>query len=98
MILISEFMNLEIRIISSCSFLNSEFHFDKLLIGNFYFYFYEYDFFAKFNIWPPYLVFVMDDWTSHKQLTAIYACVCMCASIQAFQFFPNEFGKLGKFA
>ena len=39
--------------------------------------------FAKFNVWPPDLLFVMDDWTSPNKLTTIYACVCMCACIQA---------------
>ena len=39
--------------------------------------------FAKFNVWPPNLVLVMDDWTSHKQLTIIYVCVCTCACMQA---------------
>ena len=40
-------------------------------------------FFAKFNVWSPDLVFVMDGWTSHKQLTAIHACVCMCPCMHA---------------
>ena len=34
--------------------------------------------FGKFNIWPPDLVFVMDNWTLHKPLTAIYVCVHLC--------------------
>ena len=46
-------------------------------------YYYTIRLFAKFNVWLPDLVFVMDDWTSHKQLTAIYVCVRMYACIQA---------------
>ena len=44
------------------------------------------DFFAKFNIWPPDLVFVMDD--LHKQLTAIYACVYVCVPV--FKHYPRD--------
>ena len=41
------------------------------------------DFFLKFNIWPPGLVFVMHDWTLHKQkllCTCVHVClnVCLC--------------------
>ena len=32
---------------------------------------------SKFNIWPPDLVFEMDDWTLHKWLTVMYVCACM---------------------
>ena len=34
----------------------------------------------KSNVWPPDLVFVMDDWTLHKLFTAMYMCTCMHTS------------------
>ena len=39
------------------------------------------DFFLKFKIWPPDVVFVMDDWTLRKQFTVVHVCTCMCACV-----------------
>ena len=33
--------------------------------------------FAKFNVWPPDLVVVIYDWTSHKHPLFIYVYVCV---------------------
>ena len=40
--------------------------------------------YLKFNVWPPDLVFVTDDWILHKQLTAVDVCVRICARVHVY--------------